>query len=132
MALMQPLSLFLYTVRGIIMFMMWALCQLPQSWNIQVDVAQVIDAITMQVGETRQSAGPWPEAPTMAELNGSAPAASDPLSADVDNCSGTRQRDEIQQRWKARTANVKRYIPFVQRRAKSSTVDADEDSDLGE
>ena len=67
-AIMQPESIFLFAVRGIIMFMIYALSQLPLSWQIRVDVDKVIESITMQKKDERFNAGPWPEAPVMSQF----------------------------------------------------------------
>lgn len=61
---MQPLFLFLFTVHAIIMFTVWCLAQLPPSWNIRVDVNQIIGAITMDHNGQRVDAGAWSEVST--------------------------------------------------------------------
>lgn len=115
---MEPRSLFLYTVRGIVMFMTWSLSQLPASWDVQLDVDQVMNAVTMREGDSRVSAGPWPEAPTLEQLRGSSSTtpASSSFEDDPEESSprsGTRDRASIFKRfaeyamrmWKATPAN---------------------------
>lgn len=76
-AIMQPHSLFVWTIRSIIIFMFWALAQLPDSWDVQVDLDQVVGAITMQNGSQRRNAGPWAEAPSTRRSKYTAGSSSD-------------------------------------------------------
>ena len=117
MTMMEAQSLFLFSVRALIMFIIWARCQLPRSWNIEVDVDLIIQAITMDRCGHRENAGSCPEAPTMAQyLSSSTEERSSPPSsptpAATSSRSGTVSRVEIHARWKAHLERSTRFIPY--------------------
>ena len=65
---MEPKSIFLFTVRALIMIIVWSMSQLPVCWDVTVDVEKILEAISMKDGDTRFNAGPWPEAPSMEQF----------------------------------------------------------------
>ena len=119
---MEPKSLFQFSVNSIIMFIIWAMCQLPRSWNIQVDVDKIMQAITMEVNGQRVSADPWPEAPTMAQYQQQSSSTSSPSStsssfstntpspSDLPK-SGSVSRVEVHQQWIQHVKNMSKYNP---------------------
>lgn len=129
LTMMEDRSLFLFTVRSIVMFVIWSLCQLPRSWNIDVDVDLLIKSITMQRGDERIDAGVWLEAPTMAQyrLSGdNAPSHSPILHATPDatiidpTCerSGSISRVAIHAQWNEHVAAMTRFMPHAYTTAK--------------
>lgn len=127
MTMMEARSLFLFSVRAVIMFVIWAMCQLPRSWKIEVDVDMIIQGITMERNGRRENAGAWPEAPTMAQYQSSStaeppsspssatsstPTSSTTLSSPPSGRSGTVSRVEIRARWMAHLTQSARFIPY--------------------
>lgn len=68
---MTSYSLFVFTVRGIVLFIVWVLRQLPSSWDVQVDRDAIIRAITIAGPEagSRRDAGHWHESPSTQDPN---------------------------------------------------------------
>ena len=48
--IMSAKSLFTFTVRALVQHVVWCLSQLPRSWNVNVDVDQLMRAVTMDDG----------------------------------------------------------------------------------
>lgn len=143
--MMEDRSLFLFTVRSIVMFVIWSMCQLPRSWNIHVDVDLLLKSITMERCGERVDAGTWPEAPTMAQYHQTAGEEA-PRSADPDltpthlrsERSGSVCRVAIHERWAEHTVAMARYMPHAYTTAKApqcvescNGTSDDEDLDSG-
>ena len=126
MAIMEAQSIFLFTVRTIIMIIIWCLAQLPAAWKVDVDVDQIIRSITMERDGLRVDAGPWLEAPTLKQFASHANISSGATS-------GSISRVEVHNNWKAYCESRKSIIPFKHASytgpaAKGDLRDEDEES----
>lgn len=66
LSIMEPISLFVFAVRGILLFMAWVLGRLPSSFQVEVDFPKIIEAITMAGPDgSRINSGAWQEVPTL-------------------------------------------------------------------
>lgn len=108
MAIMEAQSLFLFTVRAMIMLVVWCMAQLPPAWKVEVDVDQIIRAITMERNGSRVDAGPWREAPTLEQFTSQAVGDT---SSTTSSTSGSVSRVQAHADWKAYCESRKSIVP---------------------
>ena len=109
MAIMEAQSLFLFTVRAMIMLVIWCMAQLPPAWKVEVDVDQIIRAITMERNGSRVDAGPWREAPTLEQFTSQVIGNT---SSTISSTSGSVGRVHAHADWKAYCKSRKSIVPF--------------------
>ena len=127
-AIMEAQSLFLFTVRAMIMLVVWCMAQLPPAWKVEVDVNQIIRAITMERNGSRVDAGPWREAPTLEQFTSQAVGDT---SSTTSSTSGSVSRVQAHADWKAYCESRKSIVPSKHASyngppAKSDLLDEDE------
>lgn len=108
MAIMEAQSLFLFTVRAMIMLVIWCMAQLPAAWKVEVDVNQIIRAITMERNGSRVDAGPWLEAPTLDQFTSQAVGDT---SSPSSSTSGSASRVQAHASWRAYCESRKCIVP---------------------